>query len=120
LPISGANGVLANFAVLNCMDDLPGFFNKIRLVLDPNGRLVVTVIDPGWHNVVKKYSYFVALRLLVQGKLEVLRRHKGVYHKTYLYSKRLIEKVAHSVFILESCTPINGSGFVVLIFRPAR
>jgi len=111
------DGVLANFAVLNCVADPPALFAKIRLVMKPAGALMVTVIDPRLSNIIRNYSAGVAFRILTSGHAEMLHRHKGIYHKTYLHAIRALKKASEKYFSLKCMEPVPGSGFIVLVFQ---
>jgi len=76
--------VLANFAVLNCIEDIGCFFERIALVCKRNCPLVVIVINPGFVPMTRNYSTFAAFRLLYNNKLTILNNHEGIYHETYL------------------------------------
>jgi hypothetical protein len=111
------NGVLANFAVLNCIDDLSVFFEKISLVMNPQARLVVTVIDPVFSAVVNNYSLKSAVMVSLLGILKIFNRHNGVYHPTFIHSLKALQKHAAPFFLFESHVVPPGSNFRVLIFQ---
>ena len=111
------NGILANFAVLNCIGDIQTLFEKFNLVSSADCRIVATVIDPGFRNMVRHYSFFAALRMLLQSRLTIFNTYKDQVHPTYIHSLASIKKASSKHFILESITPLELSSFAVLIFR---
>lgn len=103
LPFHGkVNGIIANFAVVNCIEDISSLFEKFALISADNCSAVVTVID---------YSFIFKFRLIFASKLTILNKS----HTTYIHSLRSLKKAAGKYFELQSIT--QASNFVVLIFR---
>src|SRR6218665_3714320 len=50
LPVQ-VDGILANFAVLNCIENIPLLFNKLALLTKPGSFLFATVLDASFVNV---------------------------------------------------------------------
>jgi 2-polyprenyl-3-methyl-5-hydroxy-6-metoxy-1,4-benzoquinol methylase len=120
LPIKGKlTGVLANFAVLNCLENVQPFFEKISMLLDANGYLIVTVIDPAYRSISGSYSLVAALKLNLLGQLEILNQHKGIFHSTFIHSLRSLKRKSKPYFNLESCVSMRDSNFIVMQFRRA-
>lgn len=109
-------GILLNFAVLNCISNIHLFFERMALVTTPGSHIVVTIIDSRFSNIIKCYSAFAAVKMLVQGKLKVLNRHKEVYHETYVHSVKSIKTAASRHFLFKNSQQMEAGGFVVLIF----
>lgn len=115
LPIKErADGVLANFAVLNCINDIDSYFEKIAFLCRENCHLMVIVIDPRYRAMIRNYSITSALRLLYRERLTILNKNKGVYHETYLYTLRAIRKAARKYFVFKSWQPIGFSNFIAV------
>jgi SAM-dependent methyltransferase len=110
------DGVIANFAVLNCMESPAAFFKKIALVCNPQCTVLITVLDPRFQMMYKNYSMLSALRLFVYGKLKILNKHKEVYHETHVHSILSLKNASRGFFSLKFCEPIQSSSFTVLIF----
>lgn len=108
------DGVLANFAVVNCIPKVNFFLKKISLVCKSRAHIIITAIDPSFISVVKNYSPLVAFKLLFNGRLTVLNKNEGVYHETYLHSIREI-KEASQEFELIQVSKISHSNFIGLV-----
>lgn len=118
LPVAEkVDGVLANFAVLNCIDDISFFFEKIKLVCQENARLVVTIIDPRLPAMVKNYSLLSAFRLSLRGKLTILNKSNEVYHETFLHSIGAIRRAAKRHFKIQSIHEIRSANFVAVCLQ---
>ena len=109
------DGVLANFAVLNCMKDIKIFFEKMSLVTGGNSHIIASVIDPRLRNIVRHYSILGSLNMFLRGKLRILNQHKGVYHDTYIHSVKSIKAASHKYFRLNSIVQSEISNFTILI-----
>jgi 2-polyprenyl-3-methyl-5-hydroxy-6-metoxy-1,4-benzoquinol methylase len=112
-------GVLANFAVLNCIENVQSFFEKISMLLDSNGYLIVTVIDPAYSSMSRSYSLVAALKLNLLGQLKILNQHKGIFHSTFIHSLQSLKKKSKPYFNLESYVSMRDSNFIVMLFRRA-
>lgn len=110
-------GVLANFAVLNSFDNLSLFFEKIALVAAGDCYIVATVIDSRPQKIVKTYSLFSAFRLLYKSKITIQNKFRGVYHDTYIHSRRSFIEASGQHFNLKAYIPLDFSGFSLLIFQ---
>ncbi len=111
------NGILANFAVLNCIENIDSLFEKFALLSSESCTVVATVIDPAFSNMRKHYSIMSAIRMSLGSKLRILNKYEGKYHPTYIHSLKSIEKASGKYFSLESITPLEPSSFSVLIFK---
>jgi ubiquinone/menaquinone biosynthesis C-methylase UbiE len=118
LPFSGkVNGILANFAVLNCIENIDGLFQKFALVASKDCYVVTTIIDSRFNSMMKNYSILTALRILSQSKLKIYNRHDEKLHPTYIHSMSSIKNASKEYFDLVSITPLESSTFVVLVFK---
>ncbi|MFZ6013762.1 MAG: methyltransferase domain-containing protein [Bacteroidota bacterium] len=110
------NGVIANFAVLNCIGNIEEFFKKVALVCQRNANVVVTVLDASPLKIWRQYSLRAVLRLLLFGKITVHHQHKGKFHETHVYSAAAIRKSSGSFFSLKSQVLLPQSDFAVFVF----
>jgi len=110
------DGILANFAVLNCIEDVSVFFEKMALVCTKQSHLLTTVLDPRMGSILKKKSMPAALRLLMTGKLTIHHQHEGIFHSTFIHSIKKLRNASSPYFDLLSLTAIPSSEFVLLIF----
>lgn len=110
------DGVLANFAVLNCIEDIQPFFEKISMIAGKSCKLIITIIDPRFKMILKNYSAISAFRILVTGKLNFSHKYKGIYHETYIHPLKSIRKASLKYFKIEKIMPLEFSTFTVLVF----
>lgn len=110
------DGVLANFAVLNCIDDMSTFFEKIALVTSKQCHVVAAVLDPGVRHILKRNSVLSALRILVTDTLTIHHQRDGVLHKTFVHTLRKLKNAASPFFDMLSSTAVPSSDFVLVIF----
>jgi ubiquinone/menaquinone biosynthesis C-methylase UbiE len=111
-----ADGVLANFAVLNCIEDTSHFFEKIALVTSKQSHVVAALLDPRVGHILKKNSVLSALRMLVTNSLTIHHQRNGVLHKTFVHSLQKLRNAASPYFDMLSFTAIPSSDFVLVIF----
>ena len=108
------DGLLANFAVLNCIKDVRKFFDKAALLCKPNAHAVITIINPVFASIVRNYSPIVALRLVFSNSLTILNKNEGIYHETYLHTITAIRRACQKDFDIKSITPISFSNFMAM------
>ncbi|AYB31164.1 class I SAM-dependent methyltransferase [Chryseolinea soli] len=110
------DGILANFAVLNCIENMPAFFEKLALVTSRQCHLVAALLDPHVNHILKKNSVFSALRILVSDTLTIHHQREGVLHKTFVHTLRKLKNASSPYFDMLSSTAIPSSDFVLVIF----
>lgn len=110
------DGVLANFAVLNCIEDIATFFEKVALVTSKQCHVVAAVLDPHVNHILKKNSVLSALRILVSDTLTIHHQRDGVLHETFVHTLRKLKNAASPYFDMLSSTAIPSSDFVLVIF----
>jgi ubiquinone/menaquinone biosynthesis C-methylase UbiE len=110
-------GVLANFAVLNCINNIEVFFEKINLICEENSVVVITILNSTPTALVRNYSLGAALRVFLKGTHGIKQKYNDVYHQTYLHSIPALKKAAHQNFEFIDLSIIEFSNFVTLIFR---
>jgi ubiquinone/menaquinone biosynthesis C-methylase UbiE len=110
-------GVVANFAVINCIKNIDLFFEKISLVAEKDSSMMITIIDPRFHAVMKNYSILTALRLFVSGTVTILNRNKDMYHETYLHSLDTFRRAAQKYFQINSIITVSFSDFIVIALK---
>jgi len=108
-------GVLANMGVLNCIEKLDIFFEKMAGICNKKGHIIATVLDSRPGVMFKQYSIFTVLRLFFTGKVKILNEYKGTYHETYVHSIKSIRKASDNYFEIKSCQRLAFSAFTVLI-----
>jgi ubiquinone/menaquinone biosynthesis C-methylase UbiE len=110
------NGILMNFAVMNCVEKPQELFEKISLVCHPSCRVVATIINPSLKSAFKNYSWKSVLTLYLTGRLATRARHGEYEQKAYVHTVSSLVRASRKDFELLSCVSLGSSDFSVLIF----
>ena len=111
------DGVLANFAVLNCIESPEIFFEKLSLVVADGGYLLASLIDPHPLRILRYYGLKQALRMALTGKGVFYNRYKAKLHPTFLHSKKSIKHASSGFFSFQDSIPLPGATFSLFIFK---
>ncbi len=118
LPLSAkVDGVLANFAVLNCIEFLGPLFEKISLLMLNGAYLFATIIDPRPVNILRHHGLVQAIQTAINGKSVVYNRHRDKLHPTFLHSRKSILSASDEYFDLRDQVPLPATTFSLFIFR---
>lgn len=117
VPFSKVDGILANFAVLNCIEHVDVLFKKLHSVTNPGCTLIATIVNPVFVNLWRYYSLSVAVKMKFLPRLTVLNKYQQTFHPTFIYSVDYLRQVSKGYFLLTSIQPLNSSRSLVLIFR---
>jgi ubiquinone/menaquinone biosynthesis C-methylase UbiE len=109
------NGILANFAVLNCIKDIDSLFEKLQLVCEQNGKVIATVLDTSLIKMIKLYSFKVAIKIILKIPLRTKNNYKGMKQDVFLHTKFQYKSAAKKYFNIVSYSAIKSSHFAVLI-----
>lgn len=113
LPFSEkVDGVLMNFAVLNCIRNIDVLFNRLAMLCNEQAHLFALVIndDNIRTNPVKKLLYS-----MINKPVTIYNNGKGIGHKTYLHTREQLRSAFKKRFNYISCNPIEFSNFTLLI-----
>ncbi|QBZ96857.1 class I SAM-dependent methyltransferase [Flavobacterium sangjuense] len=108
------NGVIANFAVLNCILDLDLFFKKLTLITAEKAEIVLLVLH---YNLKKRMqmNFFGALKSLNGAKpMNVKVAFQGEKQLVYLHSVKSIRKATAEYFEFQSCELLKEEGFSLI------
>lgn len=111
------DGILANFAVLNCIPDVSQLFEKIALICKPGGHIVATVLDVRWQALLKKHSLKALMLALIHKTPTIYSSYKGFGHTTYLHSIRDLKKFSGKYFYWKNYIEVKGSPFALMILK---
>jgi len=118
LPFSKkVNGVIANFAVFNCIGNISALFEKLALVCSVDSYMVVTVINTSLKNLFKSHSFKFVMKAILNQQIEIANNQKGISHITYLHTVKQYILAAKGYFELVNYQPIPDSNFMILIFK---
>jgi hypothetical protein len=110
-------GVVANFAVLNCIENIKLLFEKLALVTANDCYVIATIIDPRFARMTKNYSVLSAIRMQLRSRLTIFNKYKEQFHPTYIHSLKSIKTACGKYFELTALHSPTVSSFAILIFR---
>ena len=108
------DAVLANFAVLNSIDDLPLLFQKIAMVLKPGGHIVANILDTTRLGRFKYYFKNFLAAFFRGGKPVLVTRQHSIEHTAWLHTPGYITKSSAATFVVKNVQSLNGFGFMLV------
>lgn len=112
-----ADGIMANFAVFNCIKNIDGLFEKLALVCASNSYIVATVLNTNLKSLLKNYSLKLGVKSIFNRPIEIANNQKGIAHITYLHTKRQYMSASKKHFKLIDYCPVADSNFAVIILE---
>ena len=109
------NGILANFAVLNCIKDIDCLFEKMALVCDRDCKVVATVLDTRAMRMLKTHSLKVAVKRIFKRPLVTETKYNYAIQQTYLHTLSNYKSASRKHFNFISYTSIKASPFALLL-----
>lgn len=109
------NGVLANFAVLNCIKDIDCLFEKLVSVCDKNCYVIATVLDTRFTKMICNHSLKAAIKSLLNVPLITLTNYHEACQNTYLHTIHDYLYASKKYFNFISCSSIPSSPFALMI-----
>ena len=109
------DGILANFAVFNSIEDINCLFEKLVLVCDDNCEVIATVLDTRAMKMIKTHSLKVAIKTLFNKPIITQTKYNGTLHETYFHTLSNYKSAFSKYFNLISYTSIKASPFALLI-----
>jgi SAM-dependent methyltransferase len=114
------NGILANFGVLNYVDDLETLFERLHSLLAENGTLVVNLLYAGKGKLFRKYFLSVLKAWLRREKVRTGSTYKTVRHETILHSLKDIETASKKYFHIRFTRALGDNSDFRLIHLQKR
>ncbi len=108
-------GVLADFAVLNCIEEPAVFFEKIALVCERHCYIVACVIDARPHILLKNHPVKAVLRGFLSGELITRHVFNGASHETHIHFQKRFRIAYRRHFDFIAYLPVVASDFALLI-----
>ena len=108
------NGILANFAVLNCIKDINCLFEKLALVCESNCGVIATVLDTRAVRMLKTHSLKVAVKRFFKRPLVTETKYNCVTQQIYLHTLSNYKSAFCNYFNFISYTSIKASPFALL------
>jgi SAM-dependent methyltransferase len=101
-----ADAILANFAVINCIEDIAILFRNLALVIRPSGGLIALVLRPKLLHKVKSMAG------LAPDILEI--RYKEHALTAFVHTMRAIRKASRAYFSFSSRKSLRGTVFSLI------
>jgi SAM-dependent methyltransferase len=106
------NGILANFAVFNCISELKLLFQSFYHITAKDSFVLATVLKPA--------SRFHQLKYLFRAKKRselTYSSYEGLQHVAYRYRLEDFSAAIKDLFILTAFQPVPGSDLSLLILK---
>lgn len=109
-----AEGVLANFAVLNCIPNLSLFFDQMYRILGEEGKVVALILDRH-SNKILHLSWLSRIKsFLLQRPLIVDLEHRQQKQTIYIHSINEIKKASEKNFVFLRTDRLEEYGFTII------
>lgn len=111
------DGVLMNFAVLNCIRNLNELFKSLQLITKPGCFIVALILNPNPWQVMKR-NFRTALLLLIGIKAaEENTCHKNTRQTVLIHSLRNIIQASTPRYKLLRSSPVPYSPFTLIVLQ---
>jgi SAM-dependent methyltransferase len=108
------DAVLANFAVLNCIENVELLFKNMSLIIKPGGHVIALILDNSLKTLVKSYFKNTLRSIIFQKPIITYARHNGHQHIAYIHSTKMIKKVSKKYFNFAEQKFLGGFGFSLI------
>jgi SAM-dependent methyltransferase len=109
-----ADGLLANFAVINCIDDVNLLFKNFALALKPGATVLALVLKAGLSNRFKKNIRSAVQSIITREPVSYNITYKGHTQMVTLHTIRSLKKMSAGFFRLKKVIPIRHSEFCLI------
>jgi ubiquinone/menaquinone biosynthesis C-methylase UbiE len=111
------SAILANFAVLNCVPDIPMLFEKFANVLISGGLVVALVLKNGPRKRLASNLRGTLKSLLTQKTVTITIDYHGNRQIVYIHSMRQFKKAMGDAFAFFHHEQLRGTGFRLICLR---
>ncbi|HTB30468.1 MAG TPA: class I SAM-dependent methyltransferase, partial [Bacteroidia bacterium] len=108
------DGVLANFAGINSIDDIKLLFQKLNDVIIPGGHIIASLLDTTYSGVCKHYLKSFLTAYIKNADPVLITQHAGNKHTAYLHTPDKLRSAMSEDFSCAKIESISGSGFMLL------
>jgi ubiquinone/menaquinone biosynthesis C-methylase UbiE len=114
------DAVLANFAVLNNIEEIETLFKSLSVILKPEGLVVVNILNPKPFKLYKQDFLKTIFSLLLRRIITIKNKQTESTQTIYLHSISSIKKAANTYFEIYNIKDLSGFGFIYLEFRKRK
>ncbi len=100
------DAILANFAVINCIQDIEMLFRSLAIVLRPGGHLIALLLRPKMRNELRSFAGLKAETLDIS--------YKDRRQTVYIHSAKAIRQATGPHFYFSSRESLYGSVFSLI------
>ncbi len=112
--INRVDGILANFAVFNCIGDIHLLFKSLASVTKPGGHLIAIILNKSKPKNFK-LNFLGTIRSLLSGSpLRYNVRFNQRQHTVYIHTTSALKKASAKYFKWHNPEIIDGSNFLLL------
>jgi ubiquinone/menaquinone biosynthesis C-methylase UbiE len=108
------NGVIANFAVLNCISGLDQFFKNLALVMAPKAQAFLMVLDFSLKSKILTNPLKAMKSLILDDTMGIQVEFHGQQQLVYLHSVKSIQRASAGHFDFKSCEHLKAEGFLLI------
>jgi ubiquinone/menaquinone biosynthesis C-methylase UbiE len=110
--------VLANFAVLNSIQNISSTFEYFSKILEPKGTIFILVIDTRLNKLLLSKKYFIKtlFKIIFNKSLTTSISHNSIRHCVYLHFIKDYRNASEKWFEIKKITPLGGYGFLLIQF----
>ena len=109
------NGILANFGVLNYINNLPLLFENFSFLLEEKGSVIINLLYASPQKLFSKYLKNTLKAILKGERVKSGSSYRDVAHETTLYSLSKIRKASSKYFVLKKYKPLGKNSDFLLI-----
>ena len=115
LPFSQqADGILANFAVMNCIPDIELLFSSLSRVIKPGGHVLALILDNRWKKLFRSYFSSSIKYLFFKKPIAFHVRYNQYQQKVFLHTSAAIKKASSKYFNFYKQETLPEPGFVLI------
>lgn len=111
------DGILANFAVFNNIENISLLFESFSFILKAEGSVGVNVLNPKPFKLYKRHFLQTIFSILFRKTVTIESNQGNSIQTIYLHSISSIKMAALPYFELKKIEDFNGFGFMYLEFR---
>ena len=105
------DAVLANFAVINCIRDIDGLFDKLAMALKQGGQVIALILDDHFMTRLRT-NPGGAIRSFISGRpVKLFVNHNNHRQEVYVHTIRSVRNACRVNFHLVSQIRLSGYGF---------
>lgn len=106
-------GVLSNFAVINCIPDINLLFKNLSCVMSTGANFIALVLD-GRKRMIQSGIRDAFAAILFKKPIAMPVQHSGSKQTVFVYSLKEIKKASDPYFMFCSAEYLAGSGFCII------